>query len=83
MQFERSLHERILITLLRGRQILENIPVSWEEVEAVYLQEQEEFRLPARVQGTRLLVGSGEQGRDVAGRLRAGEEPEVVARELG
>ena len=82
-QFERSLYERMLITLLRRRQVLENIPVSEEEVEAAYREEREEFRLPARVQGTRLLVGSGEQGRDVAGRLRAGEEPEVVARELG
>lgn len=82
-QFERSLYERMLITLLRRRQVLENIPVSEEEVESAYRQEREEFRLPARVQGTRLLVGSAEQGRDVAGRLRAGEEPEVVARELG
>ena len=83
LRFQHSLYERMLVTLLRREQVLNKILVTDVDVAAAYEKERADFRLPGRVEGTRVLVRSEQQGRDLAERIRSGADPEELAREQG
>ena len=78
--FDRSMYERMLVTYLRRKEVLANISVTDEEVAADFEKNRKQYRVAGRVEGTRVIAGSAELAGQVAERIRAGDDPETVAR---
>ncbi len=82
-RFDRSLYERMLVTYLRRKEVLEDIPVTDAEVAADYEKTRTQYRVPGRVEGTRVIAGTEELALEVAQLIGDGGDPQSVARERG
>lgn len=81
-EFRTSLYERMLVTFLRKREVLESIAISEDEVRASYDGMRADLRIPDEVALREIVVADRRQADAVAARLRRGEDAKALAASL-
>lgn len=78
--FRDRLYERMLVTLLRKREVLDRIAVTEEEVRQGYEQNRSDYSIPDQVDVRVIAVATRREAADLLQRIRAGQDPEGLAR---
>ncbi|NKB69612.1 MAG: hypothetical protein GKR89_21285 [Candidatus Latescibacteria bacterium] len=81
LAYKENTYQKILVGLVRKREVLEKIVVDDEEVKIQYKRDKDKYTLPARASLSEILVDSQELAQQLAGQINNGADMALLARE--
>lgn len=79
-EWKKGLRDHLLVKKIMTRALSSIPPVSQKEIKMYFNSHQEEFKRPIMVKFRQIVIGTGEEARDIRRRLNQGEDMEQLAK---
>lgn len=79
-RYRDHLHQRMMVTFLRKKAVLEKVEVAEDEIAGEYEANRENYRIPDAADVTELVVATREEAEELMAAVRDGEDMSVLAR---